>query len=178
MIYNGQTGFTYEDGISWYVTDHQGTTFMLTDESGAILWEDATNPSASQSAVGRFASEDPARDGVNWYSYVGNNPLRYIDPTGLMQIEGTEKEDSDVTQEKERKRRARRERRRRDRDKEPNRPSDAELQAQREFEWQRQMDEWDADNPDQLTDEQIGGVFKDLFFGDLIFCSSNDIIRP
>ena len=27
--------------------------------------------------------EHPARDGVNWYAYVGNNPLRWIDPIGL-----------------------------------------------------------------------------------------------
>jgi hypothetical protein len=31
----------------------------------------------------RFVSEDPARDGVNWYVYVANNPIRYMDPTGL-----------------------------------------------------------------------------------------------
>jgi RHS repeat-associated protein len=31
----------------------------------------------------RFISEDPARDGVSWFAYVGNNPLRYVDPTGL-----------------------------------------------------------------------------------------------
>ena len=33
--------------------------------------------------LGRFTTEDPARDGVNWYAYVGHNPLRFIDPTGL-----------------------------------------------------------------------------------------------
>lgn len=26
---------------------------------------------------------DPARDGLNWYVYVYNNPLKYIDPTGM-----------------------------------------------------------------------------------------------
>jgi hypothetical protein len=31
----------------------------------------------------RFVSEDPARDGVSWFAYVGNNPLKYVDPTGL-----------------------------------------------------------------------------------------------
>ncbi len=30
-----------------------------------------------------FISEDPARDGINWYGYAGANPLRWIDPTGL-----------------------------------------------------------------------------------------------
>jgi hypothetical protein len=33
----------------------------------------------------RFVSEDPARDGGNWFTYVANNPLRFIDPTGLLQ---------------------------------------------------------------------------------------------
>ena len=32
--------------------------------------------------TGRFATEDPARDGMNWYVYCGNNPVMFIDPTG------------------------------------------------------------------------------------------------
>lgn len=32
---------------------------------------------------GSFITEDPARDGNNWYLYVYNNPLRFTDPTGL-----------------------------------------------------------------------------------------------
>jgi RHS repeat-associated protein len=30
-----------------------------------------------------FISEDPARDGMNWYGYCGNNPMTHQDPTGL-----------------------------------------------------------------------------------------------
>jgi RHS repeat-associated protein len=37
--------------------------------------------------LGRFITEDPAKDGLNWYAYCFNNPLRYIDPTGLIPIE-------------------------------------------------------------------------------------------
>ena len=33
--------------------------------------------------LGRFTSEDPVRDGMNWYVYVSNNPLKFVDPTGL-----------------------------------------------------------------------------------------------
>ncbi|MGI6166156.1 MAG: RHS repeat-associated core domain-containing protein, partial [Limnochordia bacterium] len=33
--------------------------------------------------LGRFISVDPARDGLNWYVYVHNNPLKYVDPTGM-----------------------------------------------------------------------------------------------
>ncbi|MBN2061744.1 MAG: hypothetical protein JW882_15135, partial [Deltaproteobacteria bacterium] len=28
-------------------------------------------------------TEDPAKDGVNWYVYCANNPLRFVDPSGL-----------------------------------------------------------------------------------------------
>ena len=31
----------------------------------------------------RFITEDPIRDGENWFSYVGNNPVNFIDPWGL-----------------------------------------------------------------------------------------------
>ena len=33
-------------------------------------------------SMGRFISEDPVRDGLNWYVYCRNNPIKYIDPTG------------------------------------------------------------------------------------------------
>jgi hypothetical protein len=35
----------------------------------------------------RFISEDPARDGVSWFAYVGNNPLRFVDPSGKIMID-------------------------------------------------------------------------------------------
>ncbi|WRS28607.1 RHS repeat-associated core domain-containing protein [Oscillospiraceae bacterium MB08-C2-2] len=34
-------------------------------------------------ASGRFTSEDGARDGLNWYTYCGNNPVMFIDSSGL-----------------------------------------------------------------------------------------------
>ena len=33
-------------------------------------------------AIGRFISEDPAGNGVNWYAYCGNNPANCDDPSG------------------------------------------------------------------------------------------------
>ena len=33
--------------------------------------------------IGRFNQRDPAGDGANWYTYTANNPLKFIDPTGL-----------------------------------------------------------------------------------------------
>ena len=34
-------------------------------------------------SIGRFTTEDPAKDGLNWYAYCNNNPVNYIDPLGL-----------------------------------------------------------------------------------------------
>ncbi len=36
---------------------------------------------------GRFINEDPIKDGTNWYAYCGNNPLMFVDPSGLYQLE-------------------------------------------------------------------------------------------
>jgi hypothetical protein len=33
-------------------------------------------------AAGRFVSEDPARDGVNWFAYASSNPVNMVDRTG------------------------------------------------------------------------------------------------
>ena len=34
-------------------------------------------------AIGRFTQQDPAMDGINWYVYCTNDPINYIDPSGL-----------------------------------------------------------------------------------------------
>ncbi len=36
------------------------------------------------SRIGRFLSQDPIRDGANWYSYCDNNPINLTDPLGLV----------------------------------------------------------------------------------------------
>jgi RHS repeat-associated protein len=37
-------------------------------------------------SIGRFMSEDSARDGLNWYVYANNNPIAFHDPTGLAAV--------------------------------------------------------------------------------------------
>ncbi len=45
------------------------------------------------STLGRFISEDPARDGTNWYVYCENNPVGFVDPLGLeLTLSGTDAE--------------------------------------------------------------------------------------
>lgn len=34
-------------------------------------------------STSRFISEDPIRDGVNWYAYCTGNPVNFVDPSGL-----------------------------------------------------------------------------------------------
>ena len=41
--------------------------------------------------IGRFTQRDPIGDGVNWYAYTYNNPLKYTDPTGLRGVNEIEK---------------------------------------------------------------------------------------
>ena len=40
--------------------------------------------------IQRFISEDPIKDGINWYAYCGNNPVNGADPSGMWE-EGDEK---------------------------------------------------------------------------------------
>ena len=35
---------------------------------------------------GRFLTEDPAKDGLNWFSYCGGNPVKFTDPWGLEEV--------------------------------------------------------------------------------------------
>ena len=42
--------------------------------------------------IGRFTQRDPAGDGINWYAYAYNNPLGFVDPTGLASRLATQRE--------------------------------------------------------------------------------------
>jgi RHS repeat-associated protein len=55
------TGYTYDDVLDVYFAQ-----FRFYDPNNR-----------------RFMSEDPIRSGRNWYSYVGNDPLNWVDPWGL-----------------------------------------------------------------------------------------------
>ena len=46
--------------------------------------------------IGRFNQRDPAGDGLNWYIYAANNPLAFIDPTGLRALSALETEALDL----------------------------------------------------------------------------------
>ena len=48
------------------------------DESGLVYMRARYYEPGS----GRFIAEDPARDGLNWFAYCGNDPSNCVDPTG------------------------------------------------------------------------------------------------
>ena len=113
------------DGKTYYYgTDNLGSTTVLFDEDGNVVWngeisafgdvvlgewigealfdervrftgknfDEVTglyyfNARWYDPLLGRFTSEDPARDGMNWYVYVRNNPLGRIDPSGLITLQ-------------------------------------------------------------------------------------------
>jgi RHS repeat-associated protein len=123
VLFHGDVSNTYLEtfyriGTTYYhAVDHEGTTNVVTDSSGNVVW--TGNYEAFGSVIrsngtlnftpsytgkqydqdtglyyynarfydpelGRFLNSDAARDGVNWYEYVRDNPLRFDDPTGLI----------------------------------------------------------------------------------------------
>jgi RHS repeat-associated protein len=66
---SGTTPNPYRYGAAWgYITDPCG----LLQLGQRFYWPE----------VGRFVQEDPMRHGVNWYAYLGDNPLVEVDPEG------------------------------------------------------------------------------------------------
>jgi RHS repeat-associated protein len=52
------------------------------DESGLVYMRARYYEPSS----GRFVSEDPARDGANWFTYARNNPVKFADSSGRSPI--------------------------------------------------------------------------------------------
>ncbi len=59
-------------GASGYTTDTPGSGLLQLGHR--FYWPE----------VGRFIQQDPAGEGINWYTYAENNPITGIDPEGLV----------------------------------------------------------------------------------------------
>ena len=66
---NDTNPFRYKGNFGYYFEKETGT-YLCTFR--------AYNPK-----TGRFQTENPAKDGLNWYTYGANNPLMFVDPSGL-----------------------------------------------------------------------------------------------
>jgi RHS repeat-associated protein len=98
--------------IKFYHKDHLGSTRVVTDTSGAKIAEYIYEPFGKVIAgtdgeqsftgkkedstgliyfgarfydpeIGRFITQDLAKQGLNWFAYCGNNPISRIDPNGM-----------------------------------------------------------------------------------------------
>jgi len=98
--------------LSYYHTDNLGSLRVVTDKDGKVKEANTFLPygealdnseetftftgkeldSSSglqyfgaryyDPSIGRFITVDPIGDGINWYSYANNNPLKFVDPSG------------------------------------------------------------------------------------------------
>lgn len=89
--YNGSILWQCEKDAFGYVRDKTNTLYdpnftgkLLDANTGLyyfnVRWYDPE--------MGRFITEDLARDSKNWFVYCRNNPLKYIDPHGLFYYDG------------------------------------------------------------------------------------------
>jgi len=114
---NGETiAKINETGVYYVHSDNIGSTSAITNEAGKVVEEQLNLPFGEKISgsekygftgkeldetdlqyfgaryysplTGRFLTVDPAMDGVNWYSYAANNPLKFIDPDGRKFIIG------------------------------------------------------------------------------------------
>ena len=73
-------------GVSEADTNPQATPLKFVGSKGYLLDSDSNFELLGHryysTATGRFLSQDPIKDGDNWYCYVENNPLGRVDPSG------------------------------------------------------------------------------------------------
>ncbi|MBO5143736.1 MAG: RHS repeat-associated core domain-containing protein, partial [Treponema sp.] len=65
-----------ERGDENFTPNYTGKFF---DESSGLYY---FNARWYDCELGRFTTQDPARDGVNWWAYCGGNPITFVDPDG------------------------------------------------------------------------------------------------
>jgi RHS repeat-associated protein len=74
---SGPTMNPYRFGSAWgYITDTASSAqgSGLIQMGARFYWPE----------IGRFIQQDPIGDGMNWYAYAVNNPVVWVDPTGLL----------------------------------------------------------------------------------------------
>ncbi len=95
---NGVVVWEAETEAFGSVLSENGTKGFTASFTGKLYDEDAGmyyfNARWYDSEIGRFVTQDPARDGANWYGYCSNNPLIYTDPTGAFDIKADYKNDA------------------------------------------------------------------------------------
>jgi RHS repeat-associated protein len=69
---------TYGGGKVYFGKDVLGSVRGVTNEYGVL-----EGRREYKAELARFTTEDPVRDGVNWFAYANNDPVNYIDLWGL-----------------------------------------------------------------------------------------------
>ena len=88
---SGMSGNVFEnyryDAFGNVLSDSEPDRFgycgeFLDNESGLVYLRNRYY----DTAIGRFITEDPIRDGLNWYGYCGGNPIMFVDPIGTHDV--------------------------------------------------------------------------------------------
>jgi len=71
---------TADTGLESRTASYTGKDY---DEAAGLYYFNARWYDAE---LGRFTTEDPARDDINWYVYCANSPMVFTDPTGMYPV--------------------------------------------------------------------------------------------